>query len=92
MRPRKELICSGVKPFSIHPTILNLTLVTPPSITNIAKGAVDIIVPSSQPMTLQEWDLLEEAVNALDGSWGAPENLSGGGKIVICTSSHDDKD
>ena len=91
MRPRKELICSGVKPFSIHPTILNLTLVTPPSITNIAKGAVDIIVPSSQPMTLQEWDLLEEAVNALDGSWGAPENQSGGGKIVICTSTHNDK-
>jgi hypothetical protein len=38
-------------------------------------------------MTLQEWDLLEEAVNALDGSWGAPENQSGGGKIVICTST-----
>jgi hypothetical protein len=65
---------------------LNLTLVTPPSITNIAKGAVDIIVPSTQPMTLREWDLLEEAVNALDGSWGAPENQLGGGKIVICMS------
>jgi hypothetical protein len=38
-------------------------------------------------MTLQEWDLLEEAVNALDGSWGAPENQSGGGKIVICAST-----
>lgn len=35
-------------------------------------------------MTLREWDLLEEAVTALDGSWGAPENLSGGGKIVLC--------
>jgi hypothetical protein len=81
-----DTLGSGVKPFSIHPTILNLTLVTPPSITNIAKGAVDIIVPSTQPMTLREWDLLEEAVNALDGSWGAPENLSGGGKIVLCKS------
>jgi len=39
-------------------------------------------------MTLREWDLLEEAVNALDGSWGAPENQSGGGKIVICASYH----
>lgn len=75
-----------MKPFSIHPTILNLTLVTPPSITNIAKGAVDIIVPSSQPLTAREWDLLEEAVNAIDGSWDAPENQQGGGKIVICES------
>lgn len=80
--------CSGVKPFSIHPTILNLTLVTPPSITNIAKGAVDIIVPSSQPMTVREWDLLEEAVNALDGSWGQTEKQQGGGKIVICASQY----
>ena len=61
---------SGVKPFSIHPTILNLTLATPPSITNIAKGAVDIIVPSTFPMTEKEWDLLDEAVDALDGTWG----------------------
>lgn len=80
------IYASGVKPFSIHPTILNLTLVTPPSITNIAKGAVDIIVPSSQPMTVREWDLLEEAVNALDGSWGETEVKQGGGKIVICMS------
>lgn len=79
-----KLTFSGLKPFSIHPTILNLTLVTPPSITNIAKGAVDIIIPSTQPMTEREWDLLEEAVNALDGSWGAPESSKGGGRIVIC--------
>ena len=91
---------SGVKPFSIHPTILNLTLATPPSITNIAKGAVDIIVPSTAPMTEKEWDLLEEAVNALDGT-GVMQDLNGksdgmdpdvpspvgtGGKIVICGS------
>lgn len=61
---------SGVKPFSIHPTILNLTLATPPSITNIAKGAVDIIVPCTYPLTEKEWDLLDEAVKALDGTWG----------------------
>ncbi|OCF59200.1 hypothetical protein L486_03702 [Kwoniella mangroviensis CBS 10435] len=70
----------GVKPFSIHPTILNLTLVTPPSITNIAKGAVDIIVPSTFPLSEKEWDLLEEAVNALDGCWGKPE---GGGSTPV---------
>ncbi|WVF70161.1 hypothetical protein IAT40_004949 [Kwoniella sp. CBS 6097] len=63
----------GVKPFSIHPTILNLTLVTPPSVTNIAKGAVDIIVPSTFPLAEPEWDLVEEAVSALDGCWGKPE-------------------
>lgn len=61
----------GVKPFSIHPTILNLALVTPPSITNIAKGAVDIIVPCVAPLSDKEWDLLDEAVNALDGSWSS---------------------
>ena len=94
-----QLNGSGVKPFSIHPTILNLTLATPPSITNIAKGAVDIIVPSSWPMTDKEWDLLEEAVNALDGTWSrgdsaggissdigtvSPSPLGAEGKIVIC--------
>lgn len=62
---------SGVKPFSIHPTILNLALATPPSITNIAKGAVDIIVPCVEPLSEKEWDLLDEAVGALDGSWGS---------------------
>lgn len=59
-----------IKAFAIHPTVLNLTLDTPPSIANIAKGAVDIIVPSTSPMTGKEWDLLDEAVNGLDGSWG----------------------
>ena len=73
---------SGVKPFLIHPTILNLTLATPPSITNIAKGAVEIILPCTRPLNEKEWDLLDEAVNALDGSW-AKEGETGG-KIVIC--------
>ncbi|WWC67578.1 uncharacterized protein I206_101488 [Kwoniella pini CBS 10737] len=83
----------GVKPFSIHPTVLNLTLVTPPSITNIAKGAVDIIVPSTFPLSEKEWDLLDEAVDALDGCWGnhevagnkpvTGENGKEPGKVVI---------
>ena len=81
---------SGVKPFLIHPTILNLTLATPPSITNIARGAVEIILPCTRPLNEKEWDLLDEAVNALDGSW-AKEGETGG-KIVICeivvSSSH----
>ncbi|WRT65118.1 uncharacterized protein IL334_002060 [Kwoniella shivajii] len=76
--PAKAVL--GVKPFSIHPTVLNLTLVTPPSITNIAKGAVDIIVPSTFPLSETEWDLLEEAVNALDGCWGNGTSLNEEGK------------
>ncbi len=70
----------GVKPFTIHPTVLNLTSTTPPSITNIAQGAVDIVVLCTQPSSEKEWDLLEEAVGALDQSF---EN----GKIVICMST-----
>jgi len=50
-------------------------------------------------MTDKEWDLLEEAVNALDGTWSrgdsaggissdagaaAPSPLGAEGKIVIC--------
>ena len=46
-------------------------MATPPSITNIAKGAVDIIVPCTAPLSDKEWDLLDEAVTALDGSWGS---------------------
>lgn len=78
---------SGVKPFAIHPTVLNLTLATPPSVTNIAKGAVDIIVPSTVPLTEKDWDLLEEAVIALEGCWGhGEEGKPKPGKIVICES------
>ncbi|WWD21977.1 hypothetical protein CI109_106465 [Kwoniella shandongensis] len=76
----------GVKPFTIHPTILNLTLASPPSVTNIAKGAVDIIIPCTFPLTDKEWDLLDEAVDALDGCWGKPIALGEEverGKIVI---------
>ncbi|WVQ76734.1 hypothetical protein IAR50_006408 [Cryptococcus sp. DSM 104548] len=74
----------GVKPFSIHPTILNLGLATPPSVTNIAKGAVDIIVPSTAPLTEKDWDLLDEAVDALDGCWGhKEEGKEPRGRIVI---------
>ncbi|WVQ83868.1 hypothetical protein IAT38_006012 [Cryptococcus sp. DSM 104549] len=75
----------GVKPFSIHPTILNLALSTPPSVTNIAKGAVDIIVPSTFPLSEKDWDLLDEAVDALDGCWGKPgeDDKPKPGKIVI---------
>lgn len=75
---------SGVKPFAIHPTVLNLTLATPPSVTNIAKGAVDIIVPSTVPLAEKDWDLLEEAVIALEGCWGhGEEGKPKPGKIVI---------
>ncbi|ADV24297.1 hypothetical protein I305_04979 [Cryptococcus gattii E566] len=74
----------GVKPFSIHPTVLNLGLATPPSVTNIAKGAVDIIVPSTVPLTEKDWDLLDEAVIALEGCWGhGEEGKPKPGKIVI---------
>ncbi|OWZ71946.1 hypothetical protein AYX14_02622 [Cryptococcus neoformans] len=74
----------GVKPFAIHPTVLNLTLATPPSVTNIAKGAVDIIVPSTVPLAEKDWDLLEEAVIALEGCWGhGEEGKPKPGKIVI---------
>ncbi|ORY21479.1 hypothetical protein BCR39DRAFT_553579 [Naematelia encephala] len=68
----------GVKPFSIHPTVLNLSLAASPSITNIARGAVDIIVPCTSHLSAQDWDLLDEAVNDIDRSWG-----NGTGKIVI---------
>lgn len=79
---------SGVKPFSIHPTVLNLGLATPPSVTNIAKGAVDIIVPSTVPLIEKDWDLLDEAVIALEGCWGhGEEGNPKPGKIVICESS-----
>jgi hypothetical protein len=50
-------------------------------------------------MTDKEWDLLEEAVNALDGTWGSGSAAGGlegdvphqstagqGGRIVVCTS------
>lgn len=78
---------SGVKPFAIHPTVLNLTLATPPSVTNIAKGAVDIIVPSTMPLAEKDWDLLDEAVIALEGCWGhGEEGKPKPGKIVICES------
>ncbi|WVO15753.1 hypothetical protein L204_103415 [Cryptococcus depauperatus] len=74
----------GVKPFSIHPTILNLALATPPSVTNIAKGAVDIILPSTLPLTEKDWDLLDEAVDALEGCWSnGKEGTPKSGKIVI---------
>ncbi|XAO24733.1 hypothetical protein I312_103539 [Cryptococcus bacillisporus CA1280] len=74
----------GVKPFSIHPTVLNLGLATPPSVTNIAKGAVDIIVPSTVPLTEKDWDLLDEAVIALEGCWAhGEEGKPKPGKIVI---------
>lgn len=55
-------------------------------------------MPSTWPMTDKEWDLLEEAVNALDGTWGSGSAAGGlegdvphqspvgqGGRIVICT-------
>ncbi|WVR04290.1 hypothetical protein IAU60_001290 [Kwoniella sp. DSM 27419] len=82
--PPQEVL--GVKPFSIHPTVLNLTLAAPPSITNIAKGAVDIIVPCTTPLSDKEWDVLEEAVNALDGCWAKPDTADRGdraGRVVI---------
>jgi tetrahydromethanopterin S-methyltransferase subunit B len=74
---------SGVKPFSIHPTVLNLTLSMPPSVTNIAKKAVDIIIPCTRPLSEREWDLLDEAVDALDESYSP--GTSDQEKILICT-------
>jgi hypothetical protein len=68
--------------------------------TNIVKSAIDLVVPSTAPLTEKEWDMLDEAVRALDeslGSAGLAEKLaavemgdnvetstSAGGKIVIC--------
>ncbi|GFZ49035.1 hypothetical protein JCM24511_06785 [Saitozyma sp. JCM 24511] len=66
----------GVKPFSIHPTVLNLILSMPPSITNIAKGSVDIIVPCTLPLAESEWDLVDEAVMALDETGLLPPPLT----------------
>ncbi|KAK4684553.1 hypothetical protein P7C73_g5623, partial [Tremellales sp. Uapishka_1] len=66
----------------IHPTILNLTLKTPPSITNLSRGAVDIVIPATTPMGEKEWELLEEAVVALDETWG-PVEQSAKGRLVI---------
>ncbi|RSH90144.1 hypothetical protein EHS25_001478 [Saitozyma podzolica] len=76
----------GVKPFSIHPTILNLILSMPPSITNIAKGSVDIIVPCTLPLVESEWDLVDEAVMALDESYASTSGAGGAAqeKLVIC--------
>lgn len=36
--------------------------------TNIVKSAIDLIVPSTLPLTEKEWDQLDEAVRALDDS------------------------
>ena len=68
----------------IHPTVLNLTLGSPPSVTNIARFAVDVVVPLTQPLNEKEWDLLDEAVTALIESF----KVEGGteAKIVICMS------
>jgi len=42
---------------------------------------VDIIVSCTQPLDEKEWDMLDEAVNASDGSL---RNQGEGGKIIIC--------
>lgn len=39
--------------------------------TNIVKSAIDLIVPSTSPLTEKEWDQLDEAVRALDDSLGS---------------------
>jgi hypothetical protein len=86
----RPLTPRGVKPFSIHPTVLNLALATPPSITNIAKGSVDIIVPAVAPLSDKEWDLLDEAVGALDGSWGsAGVTVAGTHEVASATTEGD---
>lgn len=72
------------KPFSIHPTILNLPLLTPPSIINSANKAVDIIMPSTYPLSEKEWDLLDEAVSALDKRTGEIGTKEEADQIVIC--------
>ncbi len=42
---------------------------------------MDIIVSCTQPLDEKEWDMLDEAVNASDGSL---RNQGEGGKIIIC--------
>jgi hypothetical protein len=58
----------------------------PPSITNIAKGSVDIIVPCTLPLVETEWDLVDEAVMALDESYASTSGAGGAAqeKLVIC--------
>jgi hypothetical protein len=58
----------------------------PPSITNIAKGSVDIIVPCTLPLVESEWDLVDEAVMALDESYASTSGAGGAAqeKLVIC--------
>lgn len=59
------------RPISIHPTVLNFSIPSAPSMTNIVKSAIDLIVPSTTPLTEKEWDQLDEAVRALDDSLGS---------------------
>ncbi|KAL7423349.1 hypothetical protein Q5752_002652 [Cryptotrichosporon argae] len=75
---------------STYPTIINSTFPHPPSIASEANGAIDILLPFPKPLTEAEWDLVDEAVNALDESWArrpdeaaAAPKQGKGRKIVI---------
>lgn len=76
---------------SIHPTILNLSSPAPPSMTNIVHSAIDLVVPSTVPLTEKEWDLLDEAVLALEGSLGTAGLATGLEKAEVSDKEADTK-
>ena len=52
--------------------MLDLTTSRIPDITSTAKGAVDVIVSCTHPLSEKEWDVVDELVNALNGGKAEP--------------------
>lgn len=53
---------------TVQPIILDLTGKTPLSIEGKStNGTVDLIIPSTRPLTEAEWDVLDEAVKVIEG-------------------------